>query len=322
MVSWLRLAFISMAAFFSAAMLISFAHSASIKSVSADENRAKIVSRNDKTIVVGHLAGQTEMIARPLRIVSLHNVYSEALVALDIVPVGTVERPEGAVVQLKSALAEVRSVGEQSNPDYEAILALKPYLILSVGDVHGQNYELLSAIAPTIVLHEPDADWRPWLLALAEVVDRTEQARSVIATFDQRVETIGAQLQKSFADETVLLLRVRQKDIRVYGMGRRAGPLLYKALGLKPHKLVPVDQNYQPISNEVIAEMDADRIFLMVEDEEKLGNVEKSQLWQALPAVKAGHVYRVNIQPWNQSTGPISASVILDDVAAAFGIKG
>lgn len=291
-----------------------------VQSISAADNVALIVSRNAETQRVQHLGGQTDVALHPLRIVSLHNVFSEALTALDIVPLGAVERPEGAVIQLKSALADTHSVGNPGNPDYEAILALQPDLILSAGEAYGQNYDLLQAIAPTIVLHEPDADWRPWFNGLAAIFDRSAKAQAVIASYDQKADKIRQQLQQSHADETVLLLRVRQKDIRVYGTGRRAGPVLYNDLQMTPHRLVPIDQNYQPISSELIAQMDADRIFLMVEDEEKLGNVEKSTLWQSLPAVKAGRVYRVNIQPWNQSSGPLSAGIILDDVAAAFGL--
>lgn len=292
-----------------------------VQSISAADNVALIVSRNTESQRVQHLGGQTDVALHPLRIVSLHNVFSEALTALDVVPLGAVERPEGAAIQLKSALVDTHSVGDPGNPDYEAILALQPDLILSAGEAHGQNYDLLQAIAPTVVLHEPDADWRPWFIGLAAMLDRSAKAQNVIASYDQKAGKIRQQLQQLHAGETVLLLRVRQKDIRIYGTGRRAGPVLYKDLQITPHRLVPVDQNYQPISNELIAQMDADRIFLMVEDEEKLGNVEKSMLWQSLPAVKAGNVYRVNIQPWNQSSGPLSAGIILDDVAAAFGLR-
>jgi iron complex transport system substrate-binding protein len=55
----------------------------------------------------------------------------------------------------------------------------------------------------------------------------------------------------------------------------------------------------------------------MVEDAEKMTTIEQSELWQRLPAVQAGHVYKVNIEPWNQSVGPISFAVIIDDVSAA-----
>jgi hypothetical protein len=29
----------------------------------------------------------------------------------------------------------------------------------------------------------------------------------------------------------------------------------------------------------------------------------------------------VNIEPWNQSSGPLSSGIIIDDIASAFGIR-
>lgn len=324
MVTRLSLLFCLLAALLSAAS-VPFAAQAQDKQRAVtevtDDNRVQIISSNAATQVVQHLEGQSEVRLRPARIVTLHNSYTEALIALGIVPVGAVERPQGAAAQLKNALHATPSVGDQSSPDYEAILALQPDLILSVGEVHGQNYELLSAIAPTIVLREPEKDWRGWLKALAIVLDRETQADTHIAAYEQRVAKLRQIFQAQHSDETVLLLRVRQKDIRIYGAGRRSGPVLYEQLALTPHRLVPLNKNYEAISNELIGQMDANRIFLMVEDAGRLGSIEKSQLWKSLPAVQSGHVYKVNIEPWNQSSGPLSSGIIIDDIASAFGIR-
>lgn len=289
------------------------------KAAAASDNLAVVLKHDDKIKTVQHLDGVSDVPFAAKRIVALHNSYSEALVALGITPVGAVERPQGAADQLKNALSETPSIGDQSSPDYEKILSLQPDLILSVGDVHSQNNDLLQAIAPVISLREPDQDWRPWLLGLGAVLERQEQAQKLVDDYNQRAEGLREKLHADYKDETVLLMRVRQKDIRVYGTGRRSGPVLYRDLQLTPHALVPMGKNYEAISNELIGKMDADRIFLMVEDAARLGNIEKTALWQSLPAVKAGHVYKVNIEPWNQSSGPISAGIIMDDVARAFG---
>ncbi|MFK4825592.1 ABC transporter substrate-binding protein [Paenochrobactrum sp. BZR 588] len=285
-----------------------------------DANLAVVLTRDDKIKHVKHLDGISEVPLAAKRIVALHNSFSESLIALGMAPAGAVERPQGAPVQLKAAMTETISVGDQSNPDYEKILILQPDLILSVGDVHSQNIDLLKAIAPVVSLREPEEDWRPWLIGLGDVLERQSQAEKLIDDYNQRVEKLRLTLLVEHKDETVLLMRVRQKDIRIYGTERRSGPVLYRDLQLTPHRLVPVGKNYEAISNELIGQMDADRIFLMVEDAERLGNIEKTALWQGLPAVKAGRVYKVNIEPWNQSSGPISASVIVDDVARAFGL--
>lgn len=65
-----------------------------------------------------------------------------------------------------------------------------------------------------------------------------------------------------------------------------------------------------------LPELTADHIFVMVEDAGKMTTIEQSELWQRLPAVAAGHVYRANIEPSNQSVAPMRFGMIVDDVAA------
>ena len=280
---------------------------------------AEVVATTDTARIVRDARGEVEVPINPGRIVALHNIFSEALVAMGMAPVGAVERPTGMPSQLLDALKDTQPVGDQDSPDFEAILALDPDLILSQADEIGDNYQLLSAIAPTLLLDEPEGPWREWLRGLGEAIGRLDQAEAAITAYDMRAAEVKAQIAAIRPDDTVLLLRVREKDIRVYGGSRRSGPVLYQDLGLNPHPLVPLDKEHVTVSNEIIPELTADHIFLLAEDEAKMAGIEATALWQGLPAVKAGHVYRVNIEPWNQSTGPISFGVIVEDVAAHLG---
>ncbi|HWJ87698.1 MAG TPA: iron-siderophore ABC transporter substrate-binding protein [Pelagibacterium sp.] len=280
---------------------------------------AQVVSENEAARVVLHAQGETEVPVHPHRIVALHNIFSEALVALGEAPVGAVVRPSGLPDQLADALADTALVGDQSAPDFEAILALDPDLILAQADEIGDNYELLSAIAPTLLLDEPNVDWRQWLIGLGEAVGKPDAAHDAVDAYDAHAAAVKAQVAAVRPDDTVLVLRVREKDLRVYGGARRSGLVLYQDLGLNPHPLVDLNEDSVTVSNEIIPELTADHLFLMVEDEDKMAGIEATALWQALPAVQAGHVYRVNMEPWNRSTGPISFAAIVDDVAAHLG---
>lgn len=112
------------------------------------------------------------------------------------------------------------------------------------------------------------------------MLDRETQVDTLITTYEQRVAKLRQILQAQHSDETVLLLRVRQKDIWIYGVGRRSGPVLYEQLALTPHRRVPLNKNYEAISNELIGQMDADRIFLMVKDAGRLGSIEKKPVME------------------------------------------
>ncbi len=278
---------------------------------------AQTISATPTTRVVEHASGQTEIPADPQRIVALHNVFAEALVAMGLSPVGSVDRPSGMPSQLADALGDTTSVGSHSEPDFELVLGLEPDLILAQQSQQGDNYARLSAIAPTLLLNEPESEWRDWYRGLGEALGHADAAAAAIAAYDDKAAATKAALAERRAGETVLLLRVREKDMRVYGGARRSGPVLYQDLGLTPHATVAMDEDHTEISLEHIPELTADHIFIMVEDADKMTAIEQSELWQRLPAVQAGHVYKVNIEPWNQSVGPISFAVIIDDVAAA-----
>lgn len=278
---------------------------------------AHVVSSTPTTRIVEHAAGQTEIPVAPQRIVTLHNVFAEALAAMGLSPVGSVDRPSGMPSQLSDALAGTETVGSHSEPDLERVLLLDPDLILAQQSQQGDNYARLSGIAPTLLLDEPEEEWRDWYRGLGDALGQPEAAAAAIATYDEKAAMAKAELAAARPGETILLLRVREKDMRIYGGARRSGPVLYQDLGLTPHAMVPLDEDHQEISFENLPELTADHIFIMVEDADKMTNIEQSDLWQRLPAVQAGQVYKVNIEPWNQSVGPISFGVIIDDVRAA-----
>lgn len=278
---------------------------------------AVTVSSGPESRVVEHALGQSEIPAQPQRIVTLHNVFAEALAAMGLAPIGSVDRPAGMPSQLADTLKDTVSVGNHSAPDFERVLTLEPDLILAQESQQGDNYERLSAIAPTLLLDEPEKEWRDWYHALGEALGRAAEADAAIAAYDAKAAETRTALAEARGGESVLLLRVREKDIRVYGGARRSGPVLFEDLGLTPHETVPMAEDHMQISMENIPQLTADHIFLMVEDEGKMSEIENSELWKRLPAVAAGHVYRVNIEPWNQSVGPISFGVVIGDVRAA-----
>lgn len=299
------------------ATLAALTLSAALAATPALAQIATVVSSDATSRVITHARGDTAIPADPARIVALHNVFAEALIAMGLAPIGSVDRPSGLPTQLLDALSGTESVGRHSEPDFERVLVLKPDLILAQDSQQGDNFERLGAIAPTLLLDEPDAEWRDWYRGLGQALGREAETEAAIAAYDQKAADTKAALAAARDGETVLLLRVREKDMRVYGGARRSGPVLYTDLGLTPHETVPLDADHQEISFENLPTLTADHIFVMVEDEAKMTTIEQSDLWQRLPAVAAGHVYKVNIEPWNQSVGPISFSVIVDDVAAA-----
>lgn len=72
----------------------------------------------------------------------------------------------------------------------------------------------------------------------------------------------SAELVKAtIGNESVLFLRVLEKDYRVYGKVSPAGSVLYNDLALKAPEGVPMDKKLQVISIEVMPELNPDHIF-------------------------------------------------------------
>ncbi|MBJ6988743.1 ABC transporter substrate-binding protein [Devosia sp. MC521] len=278
---------------------------------------AQVVSATDAERVVQHAKGETTIPVAPERIVTLHNVFAEALISMGLAPIGSVDRPSGMPSQLVDGLAATETVGNHSEPDFERVLNLNPDLILAQAKQQESNYERLTGIAPTILLDEPEADWREWYVGLGDALGQADAVKATLEAYEAKAAAAKTELQAALGEQTILLLRVREKDIRVYGGARRSGPVLYQDLGLTAHESVSMADDHAEVSLENLTQLTADHIFLMVEDENKMSSIEEMDLWKRLPAVAAGHVYEVNIEPWNQSVGPISFGVIIDDVRAA-----
>ena len=255
------------------------------------------------------------------RIVALDAFFAEMLAAMGLPPVAMTMRAGGTPPpHLAEALSDIASVGLHSAPDYEAVISMQPDLI--VGQVHrfSTEAELLGSIAPTLLQNEPAGDWRSFMMDLARGVGRQVDAEQSISRYDRRAATLRAHLTRLDPQPTVLLLRVRQKDIRIYGGPRRAGPVMYDDLGLQPHVLTPRERKHATVSEEIIPRLDAGVLLLMAEDKARMSAIEETALWRSLPAVQNGQVHRVNMAWWNRSVGPISFGRIIDDVAAVFGL--
>ncbi|RUR32099.1 iron-siderophore ABC transporter substrate-binding protein [Vreelandella andesensis] len=256
------------------------------------------------------------------RIVALDAFFAEMLAAMGLPPVAMPMRAGGAPPpHLADALGDVASVGLHSAPDYEAVIGIRPDLIVGQAARFATEASLLESIAPTLLLNEPADDWREFMTALANGLGRRAEAEQAISAYDRRVANMRESLGNRGRRPTVLLLRVRQKDIRIYGGERRAGLVMYHDLGLVPHTLTPTDKKNITISMEIIPQIDADVLLLMAEDEARMSSIEQTELWRRLPAVQAGQVHRVNMAWWNQSIGPISFGRILDDIGTIFGLS-
>lgn len=249
-------------------------------------------------------SGQTT-IGADSRIASMSIHLTNNLLALGITPAGSVIGGDvkDFLPHVKDRLQNTRKLGVVTDPDMEAVLELQPDHIFLDKKYSGTDVAKFEKIAPTEVFDLDEGTWRDQLKKIAAMVNRQAQADTFLKDYDAQKERVKKLIHAKIGDGTVMAVRVTAKEVRVMGMKRPVGPLLYQDLGLKPAKGVEkINKAYQVVSQEVLPDYDADAILVMISkgaDAQKVyKQLEGNAVWQGLKAVKQGHVYMLDGQPW------------------------
>lgn len=260
-----------------------------------------------------------------LKIASLSIHLTNDLLALDVTPVGSVMggKARDFLEHVKDRLQQTEKIGVAADPDMEAILALKPDMIVADNEFAGQDLQKYERIAPTHLFDLNDGTWRDHLRDIAKLVQREEQAEQFIHDYEAQKEEVKRLIHAEIGDGKVMAIRIAAKELRVFGMRRPMGPLLFEDLALQPANGVEnIDAAYEKISQEVLPDFDADAIFVVVNQEEEAQKVfaelQDNPIWQGLKAVKANHVYVIKEQPWLDYSA-LGNKMALDEAEAMFG---
>lgn len=240
----------------------------------------------------------------PQRILGVY--LEDPLVALGVKPLlqfsfgGT-----GGAAYLQEYIGDVPMAGNEPMPNPEWVLELNPDLIITHSLVlAADKIEAYAKIAPTYSIDAAQSDWKQILEKIGKLLGKSEQVVELMEKYDQRLVQAKEELSRLVGTETFALVRIaKSKDIRVYRVNDPfSGDLLYNDFGLTPHSMVkelPEDGNIS-ISMEVIAELDADHIILVVNDAgaEQAEELESSALWKSLPAYRNDQIYKVDPSLW------------------------
>jgi iron complex transport system substrate-binding protein len=200
-------------------------------------------------------------------------------------------------------------------PSPEALMAYEPDLIILQSSTYSQNgvYENYSKIAPTYVFKNASADVAKSLSILGDLLGKSAEADKAVQDYRKKTEDAKAKLAAATQGKNVAIIRFNDaKGISLMGGNYLCGYVLYQELGLGKPKLVATE-NAATVSLEVLPEIDADYIFLLTaQGTTKLREMEKSAVWQTMPAVKAGQVYEIPDEYWLGS-GFIAYEKIIED---------
>ncbi|YAF98118.1 MAG: iron-siderophore ABC transporter substrate-binding protein [Nodularia sp. CChRGM 3473] len=261
--------------------------------------------------IIQHAMGETCVPRHPQRVVTLIFADPGNALALGIQPIGGLYPEHTDNPYLQGKFTEIKNVGIDGEPSLEAILALKPDLILASYPYHQQIYSQLQQIAPTVLVEaQGSKDWKKVLMKQAEALGKLNEAEKLMTDYYARLEKFKAEMGANAASpEENRLNQIEVSVVRPYQTGEFllystntfAGGILQDADLRRPTK-----QDQHPLtahlSRESIPDLDADVIFIwtwgytpaFAQDAEKLlASLNQDPLWLQLNAVKKGKVYRV-----------------------------
>ncbi len=231
-------------------------------------------------LTVSHTQGELEIDGVPQTVLVFDLATLDTLAALGVTVAGV---PGG---NLPPYLAEVYQgddvvrVGSLFEPDYEAVSAAAPDLII-VGGRSSAKYADLARIAPTIDLTTDRTDYlasaRRNVETLGEIFGKQAEAAEQLATLDASVEELRA-----LADDagTALVILTTGGRMSAHGPGSRFG-VVYADYGLtSAAEGLDTGNHGQSISHEFLLETNPDWLFVVDRDAAigQTGNAAREQL--------------------------------------------
>ncbi|GAA5030727.1 ABC transporter substrate-binding protein [Microbacterium fluvii] len=276
----------------------------------------------------------------PQRVVTLSEPTLDAALALGIEPIGTVSgRGQSTVPNYLADLAgDIPILGGVAQPNYEAIGAVDPDLILVDGTSINNNppvIEALRHIAPVVYTGYAGGPWRDNFLLVADALNLADEGAQVVADYEAHVADAAAALT-GYADDTFSIVRWQGTSASVILKELPPGQALVD-LGLQR----PADQDRtgrghsEPVSLENLETIDADHIFFGtlggssvdnraaggsagIEDAAAaLAEAETVPGFTDLQAYRDDAIILVDGSAWTSTGGPLLMNRIIDDVVAA-----
>ncbi len=248
-----------------AALSLTVATTLAVGACGGSEDPTAEASSGSAEVTVAHAQGETAVPADPQRVVVFDVGVLSTLDSLGVEVAGVPEATYPESLSQYSG-AEYAKVGSLFEPDYEAVNALEPDLII-VGGRSAAVYPELAEIAPTIDLTVDNQDF------LASFAERTTTLGEVFGEQAAVAERLAAVEQRATEVRTAaadagdaLFVMTSAGELSAYGPETRFG-LVYEELGLTPADdgLTAADHG-DAISFEYLAENDPDLLLVLDRD--------------------------------------------------------
>ncbi|MCU1566337.1 MAG: periplasmic binding protein [Pseudarthrobacter sp.] len=276
------------------------------------------------TITVDHAQGSTANVpVNPEKVFTFDLGVLDTLDALGVEPAGV---PEAAYPETlaKYSDAKYTKIGSLKEPDFEAVSAGDPDLIIISGRTAGA-YEELSKIAPTIDLSidaaQPMESFKAQTEKLGTIFNKSADVEKQLAAVDA---TIADTKAKAATAGKGLIVLTSGGEVTAYGAGSRFG-IIHDVLGVPTAADVKVDGSHgEAISFEYIKQANPDILYVINRDTATGGDASAAnpildnELVQSTDAAKANKVINLDPAGWYiVGYGLNNVKAMVDAVAAS-----
>lgn len=273
-------------------------------------------------VEIKHEEGTTKVPKHPKRVVVLEYSFVDALVALDVKPVGIADdnKKNRIIKPLRDKIGKYTSVGTRKQPNLEEISKLKPDLIIADNNRHKGIYKDLNKIAPTIELKSFDGDYNENIDAfktISKALGKEEEGKKRLEEHDKKIEEYKKEI---IMDKNLKVLPAvaAKSGLLAHPSNSYVGQFLSQ-LGFKEALSDDVTKGlskylkgpYLQMNTETLSQVNPERMFIMTNkassNEPSLKELEKDSVWKKLNAVKNQRVDILDRDLWARSRGLISS---------------
>ena len=277
--------------------------------------------RTIKNITANETVGETEIPAKPERVIALDTGELDNMLALGIEPIAYAHSDSMTEIPDYLNDGDAVDLGGYDALDLEQIKNLEPDLIIGSSlriDDDGLKQKLQD-IAPTVLSVRPGVTWKENFTLFASAVGEEEKAAEIMADYDEHVKQVGEDVVEANGGEvpTISMLRFMSGRMRLYGNDSFIGVILEDA-GLKRPEMEDINELAAEVSPEEITLAAGDWLFWGTygdADSTDQGTVVDGPLWGEVPAVKNGGVVEeVSDDIWYLGLGTLGADIVLDQL--------
>lgn len=290
-----------------------------------DEEQQTSSIHTSDSHVIKHAQGETSIPVQPQKIAVFDIAALSLLDALQSQKIAGV----AGTSSLPDYLNEYRSASYQAlgtlfEPDYEAVNALQPDLVIT-GGRSSAKYKELTSIAPAIDM--PVDNERPLQTAIenakliGSIIDKSEQANELIEHLNGTITEIK---QKTAGQGNGLIVLVTGGKLSAYGAGSRFG-IIHTDFGIpQAAEGLATTLHGEAISLEFIQKTNPDWLFVIDRDaaigrQGAAKQVIENPLIKTTNAWKKDHIVYLDPTPWYLvGEGLVAVQHMADEINAVF----